>query len=350
MPFDNVKITADFKKNLTDFFKDNHYTNIAVVVDENTAKHCYPIVKNTIPAHHLIQIKSGEKHKNLNTCEIIWTAITEAHFDRKSLLINLGGGVIGDMGGFCASTFKRGIDFVNIPTTLLAQVDASVGGKLGIDFNNLKNHIGLFNEPKMVLIDAVFLKTLPENQLKSGYAEVIKHSLIRDADYWETLTKNTFETQNWQAHIAHDVAIKSQVVAEDPHEKGLRKILNFGHTVGHAVESYLFDNPSRLLLHGEAIAVGMICEAYLSKEKLGLAESQLKEIIQYILSVYDKVEILEEDIANISKLALQDKKNEGDIINCTLLTTIGAAQFDVSISLAEIEKSLKYYQQLKSID
>jgi len=346
MPFDNVKITPDFKKELTIFFEEQHYTNIAIIVDENTVEHCYPLVRNTIPAHLIIQIKSGEKHKNLNTCEIIWAAMTKAHFDRKSLLINLGGGVIGDMGGFCAATFKRGIDFINIPTTLLAQVDASVGGKLGVDFNNLKNHIGLFKAPKMVLIDAIFLNTLPKNQLKSGYAEVIKHSLIRDADYWKTLTNHTFETQNWQSHIAHDVAIKSQVVTEDPHEQGLRKILNFGHTIGHAVESYLFDNPNRMLLHGEAIAIGMICEAYLSKEKLGLSESHLKEIMRYILSVYGKVEIFEEDIVNMGKLALQDKKNEGNIINCTLLTMTGKAKFDVPISLVEIESSLRYYQQL----
>ncbi len=346
MPFDNVKITTDFKKYLTIFFENNHYTHIAIVVDENTVEHCYPLVESSIPAHQVVEIISGEKNKNLKTCEIIWTAMTEAHFDRKSLLVNLGGGVIGDMGGFCASTFKRGIEFINIPTTLLAQVDASVGGKLGIDFNNLKNHIGLFNEPKMVLIDAVFLKTLPENQLKSGFAEVIKHSLIKDADYWKTLTTDTFETQNWQAHISHDVAIKSEVVAEDPHEKGLRKILNFGHTIGHAVESYLFDIPSRMLLHGEAIAIGMICEAYLSKEKLGFSENELKEVVGFILNIYGKVDILDKDIEAMSKLALQDKKNEGNIINCTLLTTIGTAKFDVPISLTEIKNALKYYQEL----
>ncbi len=346
MPFDNIKISAHFKKELNHFFKEHNYTHIAVLIDENTDKHCYPLIKSSIPEHQVIEIISGEKNKNLHTCELIWTAMTEAHFDRKSLLINLGGGVIGDMGGFCASTFKRGIEFINIPTTLLAQVDASIGGKLGIDFNNLKNHIGLFNEPEMVLIDAIFLQTLPENQLKSGFAEVIKHSLIKDANYWKELTSNTFEKQNWQTHITHDIAIKSQVVAEDPHEKGLRKILNFGHTIGHAVESYLFDIPSRILLHGEAIAIGMICEAYLSKEKLDFPEGELQEVVRFILSIYGKVNILNKDIEAMSELSLQDKKNEGSIINCTLLTAIGTAKFDVPVSLTEIKNALKYYQKL----
>ncbi len=252
---------APISQSLPAFLRANSYTKIQVIVDENTFKYCYPSIKPFLEKHNIIKIKSGESQKNLETCQKIWQAMTDNELDRHSIVINLGGGVIGDMGGFCASTYKRGIDFIQIPTTLLSQVDASVGGKLGIDFQGLKNHIGVFQIPNAVLIDADFLKTLSYNELRSGFAEVIKHCLIMDGKKWDEIRRKDFEEQELEDLIAHSVNIKQHIVEADPTEKGLRKILNFGHTLGHAIETYFLGKPKLHLLHGEAIAAGMICEA-----------------------------------------------------------------------------------------
>ncbi|MEM8969941.1 MAG: 3-dehydroquinate synthase family protein, partial [Bacteroidota bacterium] len=243
MPADNVTITKNIAGTLADLLSKSSFSQVAVLVDENTRQHCLPLIQEVLPPEYtLVEIKSGELNKNLDTCAHIWAQLTEQHFDRKALLINLGGGVIGDMGGFCAATYKRGISFVNIPATLLAQVDASVGGKLGIDFRGFKNHIGLFQEPQQVLIDAAFLRTLPEQELRSGFAEVIKHALIHDSVYWNKLRGASLAQQPWTEHIRHSVQVKSWVVDQDFREGGLRKILNFGHTVGHAVESHFLES------------------------------------------------------------------------------------------------------------
>lgn len=188
-------IISPIQTSLTNFLATSDYAKVAVIVDENTRQHCYPRIETVLPEHTLIEIPSGEQNKHLRTCEEIWSHLTDAQFDRHSLVINLGGGVIGDMGGFCAATYKRGIDFVQIPTTLLAQVDASVGGKLGIDFRGFKNHIGVFTQPQQVLIDAHFLKTLPTRELRSGFAEVIKHCLIRDAEMFSLISKKRWKNK-----------------------------------------------------------------------------------------------------------------------------------------------------------
>ncbi|MEM6829454.1 MAG: 3-dehydroquinate synthase family protein, partial [Bacteroidota bacterium] len=217
---------------------------IAVLVDENTFEHCLPLVK--VEGTSIIQIESGESNKNLETCSHIWSHMTQHAFTRKSLLVNLGGGVIGDMGGFAASTYKRGIKFVNMPSTLLSQVDASIGGKLGIDFEGLKNHIGLFREPDHVIVYPGFLATLPQREMKSGFAEVIKHSLIADKTHWEYLKTTTFNDLNWNEMIPKSIAIKQEVVSKDPTEQGYRKVLNFGHTLGHAIESHFLNSETPL--------------------------------------------------------------------------------------------------------
>ena len=262
--FFSTEIANDLKL----FFANHTFSKVAVIVDNNTKKYCYPVVADALPDHVTIEISSGEEHKNLNTCQKIWGTLTDNAFDRKSLVVNLGGGVIGDMGGFCAATYKRGIEFINIPTTLLAQVDASIGGKLGIDFQNFKNHIGVFQNPLRVFLDAKFFETLPKEELRSGYAEIIKHCLIRDSEKFDQITKSGYENLDFFELTKHSVQVKNDVVLEDPTEKGLRKILNFGHTIGHAIESYYLEKPGKKLLHGEAIAVGMICEAYLSKREI----------------------------------------------------------------------------------
>jgi 3-dehydroquinate synthase len=329
---------------LSRYLAENSYSHIAILVDEYTNKHCLPLINSLLPAKFTkILIKSGEDHKTLQTCERIWDAMTKANMDRHGLLINLGGGVIGDMGGFCAATYKRGIDFIQIPTTLLAQVDASVGGKLGIDFQSFKNHIGVFQLPKTVLIDPNFIHTLPERQKLSGYAEIIKHCLIRDEEKWSEISHQGFDDINLADLICHSVEIKKAVVEEDPKEAGLRKILNFGHTLGHAVETYLLNLGKRRILHGEAIAVGMIMEAYLAYSRNLISRQELESIEIYLFETYGRVKLSTDEIPAIIKLTAQDKKNKGNEIRFSLLTGIGDCGYDIPVSASEMKKAIAYY-------
>ena len=338
-----VKI-APISESLATFFAQNEYSHIAILVDEFTNKYCLPIIQDLLPSNFTkILIKSGEHHKNLTTCEQVWDRMTKANMDRHSLLVNLGGGVIGDLGGFCASTYKRGIDFIQIPTTLLAQVDASVGGKLGIDFHGLKNHIGVFQLPKAVLIDPKFIDTLSIQQKKSGFAEIIKHCLIRDEKEWSAIRQQSFEELDLSKLIAHSVAIKEAVVLEDPKEAGLRKILNFGHTLGHAIETYLLDKGIRKILHGEAIAIGMIVEAFISHQRDLISLHELEEIESYLFENYGRVKLHPEEISKIIALTAQDKKNKGKEIRFSLLTGIGDCGYDIPISASEMKKAIQYY-------
>lgn len=338
-----VKI-APISESLATFFAQNEYSHIAILVDEFTNKYCLPIIQDLLPLNFTkILIKSGEHHKNLISCERVWDLMTKSQMDRHSLLINLGGGVIGDLGGFCASTYKRGIDFIQIPTTLLAQVDASVGGKLGIDFHGLKNHIGVFQLPKMVLIDPKFIDTLSIQQQKSGFAEIIKHCLIRDEQEWNVIRQQSFEELDLSKLIAHSVAIKEAVVLEDPKEAGLRKILNFGHTLGHAIETYLLDKGKRKILHGEAIAIGMIMEAFISHQRDLISLQELEEIESYLFENYGRVKIQPEEITKIIALTAQDKKNKGKEIRFSLLTGIGDCGYDIPVSASEMKKAIQYY-------
>lgn len=339
----NIVFCEDVGLELIRFFSGQQYSKIAVLVDNNTKQHCYPLVQAAIPEHILIEIESGEERKNLETCQDIWNGLTDNAFDRKSLFVNIGGGVIGDMGGFCAATYKRGIDFVNIPTTLLAQVDASIGGKLGIDFHNFKNQLGVFQNPLKVFLEKRFFLSLDPAELRSGYAEIIKHCLIRDHHKFDEITKTPYEELDWFELSKHSVDIKNKVVEEDPTEQGLRKILNFGHTIGHAIESYYLNIPEKKLLHGEAIALGMICESYLSVKKLNLKEVALERITDYMLSIYDPAPISVHDMDEIIGLTKQDKKNEGNKIKCSLLNSIGDCAFNIEIEYSEIEASIRYF-------
>jgi 3-dehydroquinate synthase len=322
------------------------YSKIFILVDSNTQINCLPILFPELKTeNHRFVINPGEKNKTIATCMEIWAAMTEAQLDRKAILLNLGGGVLGDMGGFCASIYKRGIRFINIPTSLLSQVDASVGGKLGVDFQGLKNHLGVFNEPEAVLIAPKFLETLPIQELRSGFAEIIKHGLIQDRDYFESLNIQDWMDSDWKKLIQHSVAIKSKVVSQDPKEAGLRKILNFGHTIGHAFETYYLDGEKHLL-HGEAIAVGMICEAWLSHQKLGLPAVELEKIRHTFLSVYGKIRIEEKEIGLVLDLCIQDKKNEGNTLMFSLLNSIGDCTYNIPVSRSEIRDSISFYQNL----
>jgi len=326
-------------------FEGDFFSNVFVLVDENTRRHCLPLIINHLPKNHrLISINSGEANKTLTTCELIWQSLTAANADRYALLLNLGGGVICDMGGFCARTYKRGIQFWNIPTTLLAQVDASVGGKLGIDFGIFKNHIGLFSEPDKVFVDNIFMHTLPEAEILSGFAEIVKHSLIRDAGMFHQLRSLSIVDINWQEWVEKSVSIKREVVEEDPIEKGQRKILNFGHTIGHAIESYYLKK-DKALKHGEAVAIGMVAETYLSVSKSMLSKYDGELIIPYLLKIFPHPEIEQNAIDSIVDLALQDKKNMYGKIYTVLLTAIGEAKYDIEITEDDIRASLTYYNQ-----
>lgn len=342
----SVVTIAPIAESLSAFLASYDFSAIAVLVDNHTFRFCYPELKPYLPKHTLIRIKSGEEQKHLATCELIWDALTRANFDRHGLVLNLGGGVIGDMGGFCAATYKRGIAFAQLPTTLLAQVDASVGGKLGIDFHGFKNHIGVFQQPNAVLIEPQFLTTLPERELRSGFAEIIKHCLIADADMWETIRKRDLDEQDWSALVAHSVGVKQRVVEQDPTEKGLRKILNFGHTLGHAVETYFLTQPRKRLLHGEAIAVGMIAEAYIAFRKKMIDQTLLTATEEYIFSVYGNVRLNDEDVEPILDLTLQDKKNRGQQVRMALLDGPGSCAFDVPVTAAEMRRGLAFYRGL----
>ena len=330
---------------LVNFLEKNSYSKILVLVDSNTEKHCLPLLQQHLTpgfTFDVIEVDPGEENKNIDFCIGIWQNMLDFAADRNSLLINLGGGVITDIGGFAASTFKRGIDFVQIPTTLLSQVDASVGGKTGIDMNHVKNIIGTFTQPKAVFIEPEFLRTLDKRQLYSGFAEVIKHGLIYDKDFFRQL-KGIKPEQISTGSIYHSIEIKNEVVKSDPFEKGVRKILNFGHTIGHAVESYSLQNDKNPLLHGEAIAIGFICEAFISAKSKGLPETELKEISALINSLYPKYSITKSCYPKLLELMKNDKKNSLDQINFSLLTNIGHCNIDNFCTNDEIYQSIDYY-------
>jgi len=323
------------------------YSVIFILVDENTHELCLPNFMAELNGKYqfeIIEIESGEINKNIETCVGVWEALSELGADRKSVMINLGGGVLTDMGGFIASTFKRGIDFINVPTTLLSMVDASVGGKTGIDLGALKNQIGVINQPIMVLVVPDFLDTLENRQVRSGFAEMLKHGLIQNAMYWESL-KNTVSLEDMKNHILTSIEIKNKVVLQDPTEQNIRKILNYGHTLGHAIESYFLENKSKkMLLHGEAIAVGMILEGYLSNKILGLTNVSLEDIKETFLNRYDKVDFTDTDIEHILKLMKYDKKNSHGKVNFVLLKSIGEPEVDVEIPVELFTEAFAYYK------
>ncbi len=346
----NIYIGA-IENSLPQFLSSKSYARVVVICDEHTAEFCLPVLQKALaqPLFAIIKILSGEQHKNIDTCQLIWQQMMNFGVDRKALIINLGGGVIGDMGGFCAATFKRGVDFIQIPTTLLAQVDASIGGKLGIDFAQVKNSVGVFQNPKAVLIDPVFLKTLPFREIRSGFAEIIKHSLIADAPQWADIQKNEdLRAVNWAALILPSLKIKQHIVAADPFEQGLRKALNFGHTIGHAVES-LFLETAHPRLHGEAIAVGMICEAYLAHKLLDLPEVDLHTISHFLIKTYGHQAIEEHDFETLLQFMQNDKKNEHFQTNFSLINPIGRAVINQTTDSATIIESFRYYNNLGGI-
>ncbi len=341
----NIFVGNSSLTQLEKFLKKKEYSSAFILVDENTHRFCLPLLIANCPSvqqSEIIEINSGEQNKNIEICSQIWATLSYLKADRNSVFINLGGGVICDMGGFIASTFKRGIDFIHIPTTLLAQVDASIGGKTGIDSSNIKNEIGLFSEPEAIVVLSDFIDTLDKRQIKSGLAEIIKHGLIADSAYWKKIKKE----KNIKNLINESIAIKNKIVQKDYFEKNSRKHLNFGHTIGHAIESYFLTESSKPLLHGEAIAIGIICESYLSSIKLDLKKNELNEICDFIITIFGKIKINKNSFDALVDWMKHDKKNVSNKINCTLLEKIGKAKHDNYISEDEIKKALSFYSHL----
>ena len=333
---------------LNQHIEDNNFSNIFILVDENTHLHCLPKLLEKLETDktiEIIEIESGEINKTIETCVGVWNALSELDADRKSLMINIGGGVITDLGGFVACTFKRGIAYINIPTTLLSMVDASVGGKTGVDLGHLKNQIGVISNPDLVLIDTPYLDTLPQDQMRSGLAEMLKHGLITGEGYWnkfQDLSKLSLD--NLDELIYESVIIKRDVVTEDPFEDGLRKTLNFGHTLGHAIESYYLSNPNKTtLLHGEAIIIGMILASYMSTELVGFPKETTDSIKKLFLSYYDKVTIEKNDYPAIIELLKYDKKNNHGNINFVLLESIGTCKIDCLVDNKLIIEAFEFY-------
>mgnify|MGYP006140019045 FL=1 len=335
---------------LNSHLKATKYSNLFIITDSNTNEYCLhkllPYIETDLTIE-IIEFEAGEINKNIDTCIEIWKVLTELGADRKSLIINLGGGVVTDLGGFVASTFKRGVDFINIPTTLLSMVDASVGGKTGVDLGNLKNQIGVINVPTMVLIDTQYLETVPQNELRSGLAEMLKHGLIFDKNYWEQfLDISTIDFSDLDLLIHRSVVIKNEIVMQDPTEKNIRKSLNFGHTLGHAIESYFLENENKTtLLHGEAIAVGMILESFISWQKKLITEIEYRQIKLAINAIYEAVQIDENDLQPIMDLLIHDKKNEFGTIQFALIDGIGSIKIN---QLVENELILSAFEDYKS--
>lgn len=316
-----------------------------ILVDENTHQYCLPQLITNVEAltsAEIIEIDSGEENKNLETCTQLWEVLTELGADRRSILINLGGGVITDMGGFVAATYKRGIRFYNIPTTLLAQVDASTGSKTGVDLGGLKNQVGVFADPQAVYINPGFLRTLPNEQLQSGFGEIVKHALIADKDYWGLIKREVYYgVESWGNLIKPSLNIKSSIVLKDPTEKGLRKLLNFGHTIGHALETYALEN-NRPLLHGQAVALGMLAEAWLSIQLTGLSKDEFNEIQTIILLNFDIFQFKEANFDRIIELMGHDKKNVSGKVRLTLLNKIGEGVYDIHCEEGLLRDALNY--------
>ncbi|WP_372792927.1 3-dehydroquinate synthase [Lutibacter sp.] len=343
-----VNFKEDAYTKLNKYISDYKPSTIFILVDENTGNDCLPLLLEQIETEQtieIIEIESGEENKNLDTCSGVWNALTELGADRKSLLLNLGGGVITDLGGFVASTYKRGISFINIPTTLLSMVDASVGGKTGVDLGVLKNQIGLFSDPEMVIIDSHYLETVSKRELRSGLAEIIKYGITYDAKIWDEI--NNFQDlsiPNLSSLIHRSIEIKNEVVTQDPKEAGIRKVLNFGHTLGHAIESYFLESEDKEnLTHGEAIAIGMITESYISEILLGFPSEGLKNIKKSIINIFGKVLIESSDYEAIIELLIHDKKNVAGQVNFVLLTNFENYKLDCKVEKSLIIEALNYY-------
>jgi 3-dehydroquinate synthase len=325
-------------------------SKIVIIVDEHTHDHCLEYLLTTfseLTEAEVMLLPVGEENKVLEVCYQVWQALSEYQIGRKDLVINLGGGVVTDMGGFIAGVFKRGLEFIQIPTTLLGMVDAAIGGKTGIDLGPYKNQLGVFKQPLHVIVDPAFLKTLNEAELMNGYAEMMKHALISDKDLWKELQISSIEELMDLSLIRRSSQIKVNIVVQDPLEQNVRKLLNYGHTLGHAIEGYLLEKKEPIG-HGHAVALGMIAETYLSCKKGLLSHADMNEVIALLIRHYAVPDVPNEQLPELVSLCKNDKKNESNKINCSLLSAIGTGEIDQFVSDAEVLESFHFLFSLKS--
>ena len=380
-----VILSKDLQQSLTEAIACCPHDRLFVLTDNTTLRCCWPVIKDypCVDGASIITIPASDQHKDLESVSHVWQELQRGGATRHSLMMNLGGGMVTDLGGFAASTFKRGIAFINIPTTLLAMVDASVGGKTGFNFGGLKNEIGVFNNASSVILDTTFLQTLDQENLLSGYAEMLKHALISNEQMWaehleflenldhlENLDnlENLDILENLGRLVSDSVAVKQRIVLEDPTEKGLRKALNLGHTAGHAFEALALeggrtdlgsgdgsadhsrlattDHQNRpLILHGYAVAYGLVVELYLSAIKCGFPTDKMRQTVQFIKEYYGRMAISCDDYPHLLELMRHDKKNEGDSINFTLLGGIGDIRINQTVSEEDIKEALDFYRE-----
>ena len=344
-----VVISGNLERDLVNAISECEHDRIFVLTDETTQQLCWPKIKNfkALKNSTPIIIKATDTHKNLDTLSQVWQALSNGGATRHSLMINLGGGMVTDLGGFAASTFKRGIDFINIPTTLLAMVDASVGGKTGINFGGLKNEIGVFSDSRFVIINTQFLDTLDHDNICSGYAEMLKHGLISDERTWAelmTFDLDTPDLSQLQRMVAESIKVKERIVEADPHEHGIRKALNLGHTMGHAFESFAMRR-STPILHGYAVAYGLISELYMSARKTAFPTDRMHQTVRFIRENYGTFNITCDDYPTLIELMHHDKKNTSGIINFTLLGNVGDIRINQTANEEEIKEALDFFRE-----
>lgn len=343
-----VIISTNLESEIAEALAECEHDKIFVLTDETTVVKCWPVVKNyfSLRDAKVINIGATDTHKDLDTMVHVWKSLGEGGASRHSCMINLGGGMVTDLGGFAAATFKRGINFINIPTTLLSMVDASVGGKTGINFGGLKNEIGVFCDSKFVILDTEFLRTLDAENICSGYAEMLKHGLISDEKMWAELVGFDLahpDLQQLQRMVGDSVAVKERIVEQDPHEHGIRKALNLGHTFGHAFESWALKR--KPVLHGYAVAFGLIPELYLSVMKTGFPTEKMRQTVNFIKEYYGSLPITCDDYDELIELMRHDKKNQDGIINFTLLGGIGDIRINQSATIDEIKEAFDFFRE-----
>lgn len=324
--------------------------DLFILGDENTLRQCLPELLAHVPRlreARTLSVPPGERSKDLAVCMDIWRHLADEAADRQAVLVCLGGGVVTDLGGFIAGTYKRGLRCFHVPTSLMGLVDASIGGKAGVDLLGVKNLVGVFHDPQGVYLHVPFLRTLGKRELLNGLAEMVKHGLVRDADLWKAIGRaQLHDLDALTPLVERSAMIKATVVKEDPRESGPRKLLNFGHTIGHGIEAHSWESPQRMLLHGEAVAIGMVCEAWLSW-RIGLLEREANDrIASYLMGLYKPYHFDATDHHRLLELMRNDKKNQGGQFRFTLLTGIGSARVDVPVTAAQVQEALDHYRLL----
>jgi 3-dehydroquinate synthase len=319
-----------------------HVSNVFVVADVNTAKLCLPQLHSIAVSERVIVIPSGEKHKNLDSCGLIWSFLVRQGADRYSLVLNVGGGMICDLGGFAASCFQRGIPFGHVPTSVLAMSDAAIGGKNGVDFEGFKNYIGRFQPPAFIWIDPVFINTLPQQEIREGFAEIIKHAVIGSKNLWDILEElENLDNVDWHRIFEENTPFKKQIAEADPHEKGLRKVLNFGHTIGHALESHFLRTPHPIS-HGQAVTLGMLAELKIAQEAEMLSDEDFQRIVGLIHRLLGQVEVTLPSIIELQHWIEGDKKRAGGQVGYSLPDKIGSCRWDVPVDRQIMVKSFDW--------